>query len=190
MESRCAAELAGSAAAAGLWRLLRGSQARGDTGAAGAVEPGAWRRCAAEGLGTFVLVAAVGLNIVSASHATAYSAAALLMAMIQALGDLSGHFNPAVTLAVLLRKKIEKKEALKYLLAQLGHEKAGIQPEIHPRKAHLSHGFHVPRQAVAALLAAGVYVAFHMGSKVVEKSIKLTPGQGYSLFQASKRHMA
>ena len=123
VEPRCAAELCGSAVAAGLWRLLR-QEASGDTGADG----GAGRRWAAEGLGTFILVTAVGLNIVSASHATAYSAAALLMALLEALG---GHFNPAVTLAVLLRRKIEKKEALKYLLAQLGHEKSVIQSEIH-----------------------------------------------------------
>lgn len=37
---------------------------------------------------------------------------------------------------------------------------------------------------MAALAAGGVYMAFHMGSAVAEKSIKLTPGHGYTLVQA------
>ena len=42
--------------------------------------------------------------------------------LIYSLGDLSGgHFNPAVTLAVLLggRGKISKPDSLKYALAQI-----------------------------------------------------------------------
>jgi len=57
-----------------------------------------------EFLGTFFLVLTVGLNVLGKSPAGAWSIAASLMCMIYALGDVSGaHFNPAVTLAILLR---------------------------------------------------------------------------------------
>jgi len=55
-----------------------------------------------EFIGTFVLVLTVGMNVLVASKAAAFSIAASLMCMIYAVGDVSGaHFNPAVTLAIL-----------------------------------------------------------------------------------------
>lgn len=63
-----------------------------------------------EFLGTFMLVVTVGFNVLGGSAAPAFSIAASLMSMIYALGNVSGaHFNPAVTLAILLsgRGKIE-----------------------------------------------------------------------------------
>jgi aquaporin Z len=54
-----------------------------------------------EFLGTFILTITVGLNVLAASRAGAWSIGAALMCMIYALGDVSGgNFNPAVTLAV------------------------------------------------------------------------------------------
>jgi len=76
----------------------------------------------AEAIGTFVLVLTVGMNVLVASKAAAFSIAASLMCMIYALGDVSGaHFNPAVTIAVLLsgRKKIEPQTAVCYISAQV-----------------------------------------------------------------------
>mmetsp|Transcript_82416 Transcript_82416/g.249953 ORF Transcript_82416/g.249953 Transcript_82416/m.249953 type:complete len:457 (-) Transcript_82416:123-1493(-) len=59
-------------------------------------------RLIAEFLGTFMLVVTVGMNVLVASKAAAFSIAASLMCMIYAIGDVSGaHFNPAVTLAIL-----------------------------------------------------------------------------------------
>merc|ERR1719321_2278236 len=56
-----------------------------------------------EFLGTFFLVLTVGLNVLGSSKAGAFSIAAALMSMIYALGNVSGaHFNPAVTMAILL----------------------------------------------------------------------------------------
>jgi aquaporin Z len=56
-----------------------------------------------EFLGTFILVVTVGFNVLGGSAAPAFSIAASLMCMIYALGNVSGaHFNPAVTLAILL----------------------------------------------------------------------------------------
>merc|ERR1719482_2173818 len=63
-----------------------------------------------EFLGTFYLVVTVGFNVLGGSKAPAFSIAASLMCMIYALGNVSGaHFNPAVTLAILLsgRGKME-----------------------------------------------------------------------------------
>lgn len=63
-------------------------------------------QCLAECIGTFFLVMTVGLNVVqgSANVAAVVSIAASLMAMIYALGPVSGaHLNPAVTVAVSLR---------------------------------------------------------------------------------------
>ncbi|CAE6969578.1 NIP2-1 [Symbiodinium sp. CCMP2592] len=151
-----AAELAGAALAAGAYRVLRPEE----FGKSTADRPDLKTRCLAEAFGTFMLVVTVGLNIVSGSRATAYSAAAALMCMIYSLGNVSGaHFNPAVTLAVLAggREKISRRDAAGYIMAQV----------------------------VGGLLAGCVYAAYHMGSAVADKSIKLVPGRGFDLAQAS-----
>jgi len=72
-----------------------------------------------EFLGTFFLVLTVGLNVLGQSPAPALSIAASLMCMIYALGDVSGaHFNPAVTVSLLLvGEKVEKPYI--YFAAQL-----------------------------------------------------------------------
>jgi aquaporin Z len=83
-----------------------------------------------EFVGTFFLTVTVGFNVLTASAAGAWSIGAALMCMVYALGNCSGgHFNPAVTLAVLLsgRNKIETQMALKYMGAQvLGAVAAGL----------------------------------------------------------------
>jgi len=77
-----------------------------------------------EFLGTYFLVLTVGLNVLGGSPAAAWSIAASLMCMIYALGNVSGaHFNPAVTLAILLsgRQKIKGGllEACGYMFIQI-----------------------------------------------------------------------
>jgi len=85
-----------------------------------------------EFLGTFMLVVTVGFNVLGGSKAPAFSIAASLMCMIYALGNVSGaHFNPAVTLAILLsgRGKIDGGigMAFGYMVAQvIGGICAGI----------------------------------------------------------------
>merc|ERR1719424_1656797 len=62
-------------------------------------------RLVSEFIGTYFLVLTVGLNVLGNSPAGAFSIAAALMCMIYALGDISGaHFNPAVTVAILVSK--------------------------------------------------------------------------------------
>jgi len=75
----------------------------------------------AEMIGTFVLVFTVGMNVLVESKAAAFSIAASLMVMIYAVGDVSGaHFNPAVTMAILLagRGKTTIQEAGLYMAIQ------------------------------------------------------------------------
>ncbi|CAJ1418722.1 unnamed protein product [Effrenium voratum] len=154
-----AAELAGATMGAALFRVLR-SHEFATEGEAEPAEPDYKVRCLAEFCGTFLLVLTVGLNIISGSRATAYSAAGVLMCMICSVGDISGgHFNPAVTLAVLAagRAKISRPDAAKYVGAQLA----------------------------GGLLAGLVYAFYHLGSGVADKSIKLVPGKGYETSQAA-----
>lgn len=66
-----------------------------------------------EAIGTFVLVVTISLS------ANPLAIGVVLMAMIYMGGYISGaHYNPAVTLAVYLQKKINKRDALMYMLFQ------------------------------------------------------------------------
>lgn len=70
-----------------------------------------------EFIGTFFLVLAAGFA--SGEHAVLVIASAL-MVMIYAGGHISGaHYNPAVTLAVLIRGRIATSEALVYMVSQI-----------------------------------------------------------------------
>lgn len=85
-------------------------------------EPAFVSKLFGEFIGTFLLVLTVGLNIVTKSPATAWSAAAALMTMIYSLGNVSGgHFNPAVTVAAVStgRGVCRPLVGLAYILVQL-----------------------------------------------------------------------
>ena len=70
-----------------------------------------------EFIGTFFLVLAVGFA--NGEHAVLVIASAL-MVMIYAGGHISGgHYNPAVTLAVLIRGKIGIQDAVSYMVSQI-----------------------------------------------------------------------
>eukprot|EP00419_Tripos_fusus_P010236 CAMPEP_0172656588 /NCGR_PEP_ID=MMETSP1074-20121228/1465_1 /TAXON_ID=2916 /ORGANISM="Ceratium fusus, Strain PA161109" /LENGTH=451 /DNA_ID=CAMNT_0013471453 /DNA_START=69 /DNA_END=1424 /DNA_ORIENTATION=- len=73
-----------------------------------------------EAIGTYMLVLTVGLNVLGASKAAAFSIAASLMCMIYSVGDVSGaHLNPAVTLAICGRGKISLHDAILYMVTQV-----------------------------------------------------------------------
>merc|ERR1719409_1010342 len=66
------------------------------------------KKCLSEFLGTYVLVATVGFNVLGGSPAGALSTGASLMVMIYALGGVSGaNFNPAVTTCLVLTQKLD-----------------------------------------------------------------------------------
>jgi glycerol uptake facilitator-like aquaporin len=88
------------------------------------------RRLAAEALGTAFLVGAVVGSGVMADTLTddealallcnAISTGAILIVIITILGPISGaHFNPAVTLAMRLRRNITSNEAVAYAAVQI-----------------------------------------------------------------------
>jgi aquaporin Z len=81
---------------------------------------GAGRKYAVEAIGTFFLVFTVTTSVLSGGTFTPLAAGAVLMVMIYAGGHISGaHYNPAVTLAVLVRRRIEVRDAVGYWIVQL-----------------------------------------------------------------------
>lgn len=65
-------------------------------------------------IGTFFLVLVIGLT------GNPIAIGGMLMVMVYMGGHISGaHYNPAVTLAILMRKKIEAKEAVMYMVFQV-----------------------------------------------------------------------
>jgi len=94
-------ELVGAVLAAILFKVCRPEEGRDDPDPLEKYEIGS--RLVSEFLGTYILVLTVGLNVIGGSKAPVFSIACSLMCMIFALGSCSGaHFNPAVTVAILL----------------------------------------------------------------------------------------
>jgi len=96
------------------------------------------RRAVAEALGTALLLAAVvgsgimgerlaGGNVAIALLANTIATGAALVALILALGPISGaHFNPAVTLADAWQGGLAWREVPAYVAAQIGGAFAGV----------------------------------------------------------------
>lgn len=85
-------------------------------------EPSIVTRMLCEFFGSFLLVLTVGLNVLGKSAATAWSVGAALVSLVYALGDVSGgHFNPAVTFAVVISRKttLVARDLIAYWLAQI-----------------------------------------------------------------------
>jgi glycerol uptake facilitator-like aquaporin len=97
-----------------------------------------WRRVLAEGLGTLFLLAAVvgsgimgerlaGGNEAVALLANTFATSAMLVILILMFGPLSGaHFNPVVSLVMLLRGELSRQELGAYILAQLVGAVSGV----------------------------------------------------------------
>ena len=96
------------------------SQPRSVTVAAPSEWGVATRKYAVEFIGAFFLTFAVGVAVLTGSVFTPLAAGATLMVMIYAGGHISGgHYNPAVTLAVLVRGRIGLRDAVGYWIAQV-----------------------------------------------------------------------
>jgi aquaporin Z len=73
-----------------------------------------------EAIGTFFLVLTVGLTVVQGTPFAPLAIGAVLMVMVYMGGHISGgHYNPAVSLAVLLRGKLDAKDFVGYVAVQL-----------------------------------------------------------------------
>src|SRR5580704_5767034 len=79
------------------------------------------RKYITEFIGTFFLVLTIGMVVIGGKGDFAPLAiGSSLMVMIFAGGHISGgHYNPAVTLAVLLRGKISLPDAILYMIVQI-----------------------------------------------------------------------
>ncbi|MEO0462331.1 MAG: MIP/aquaporin family protein [Pseudomonadota bacterium] len=96
------------------------------------MEPTFSQKLSAEALGSFFLFDAVigsgimaealaGGNVAVALLANTVATGAILYVLIAMLGPISGaHFNPAVTLALLVRGEINARDAMAFIAAQLG----------------------------------------------------------------------
>ena len=76
----------------------------------------------AEFIGTFFLVLTIGCTVIGAGSAVIAPLAigAALMVMVFAGGHVSGaHYNPAVTLAILIRGKVKAADVVPYMIAQV-----------------------------------------------------------------------
>ncbi|KAB2347051.1 porin [Actinomadura rudentiformis] len=78
------------------------------------------RSYAAEFIGTFFLVFTIGCTVLAKAPLAPLAIGAVLMVMVYAGGHVSGaHFNPAVTLAVMLRGRIGLRDAAVYWVVQV-----------------------------------------------------------------------
>ena len=137
------------------------------------------RRLAAEFLGTLLLLAAVvgsgimgerlaGGNVAIALLANTIATGAALIAILLALGEVSGaHLNPAVTLVELSRGSMNWREALGYLAAQLSGAFAGVAAAhgmfglaVYSVSAHVRSG---PAQVFSEFVATFGLVAVILG---------------------------
>ena len=76
----------------------------------------------AEFIGTFFLVFTIGCTVIGAGSGVIAPLAigAALMAMVYAGGHISGaHYNPAVSLAIMIRGKLNVGDFVPYIIAQL-----------------------------------------------------------------------
>ncbi|MDT7794457.1 MAG: aquaporin [Mycobacterium sp.] len=113
-------------------------------------------RYAVEAIGTFFLVFTVGAAVIGGSALAPLAIGAVLMVMVYAGGHLSGgHYNPAVTLAVLVRGRIELRDAAAYWLVQFG---AGLLAALAVRE--ILDPVQLARHATMTLSGHAVVAAF------------------------------
>ena len=80
----------------------------------------AGRKYATELLGTFLFLFTIAAAVLSASSLAPLAIGSVLMVMIYAGGHISGgHYNPAVTLAALVRGRIGLPDAVAYWVVQI-----------------------------------------------------------------------
>jgi aquaporin Z len=117
------------------------------------------RKYVTEFIGTLILVFTVGCSVLSKQALAPIAIGASLMAAVYAGGHISGgHYNPAVSLAALVRGRLRVGDLLFYWLAQLlgAAVAAGLSvfvinpPQRHPLAL-------TGRQLVAALVAESIF---------------------------------
>ena len=106
--------------------------------------------------GTFFLVLTVGLTVVAGSPFAPLAIGAALMVMVYMGGHVSGgHYNPAVSLAVMMRGKLKPADLVPYMAAQVA---GAIMAALVVRYA-LGRTF-APAPASTATAGAALFVEF------------------------------
>jgi aquaporin Z len=78
------------------------------------------RRYATEFIGTFFLVLTIGMTVLQENPFAPLAIGSALMIMVYMGGHVSGaHYNPAVSLALLMRGKLSAADFLAYVVAQV-----------------------------------------------------------------------
>jgi len=73
-----------------------------------------------EFIGTFFLVLTIGLTVVGGAALPPLAIGSALMIMVYMGGHVSGaHYNPAVSFALMLRRKLAAREYIPYVIAQI-----------------------------------------------------------------------
>jgi MIP family channel proteins len=143
------------------------------------------RRYLAEFIGTFALVF-VGTMVVAVSAQKlggtapnllliAFGHGLILMAMIYALGAISGaHFNPAITIAVAALRKLSLQDALGYIIAQLvGAAIAVLLHALILNEGDTSYGLTLPAPEISdgsALLIEAI-LTFFLATAVIGTAV-------------------
>jgi aquaporin Z len=126
------------------------------------------RKYVAEFIGTFFLVFTIVSTVLANAPLAPLAIGVTLTAMVFAGGHVSGaHFNPAVTLAVWIRGKVDARDVPGYVAAQLagavaagaaGHAISGVDA---------AAAFEVSGSRLAAALAAEALVTFALAYVVL-----------------------
>ncbi|HUQ25117.1 MAG TPA: MIP/aquaporin family protein [Burkholderiales bacterium] len=124
-----------------------------------------WRRAAADGLGTALLLAAVvgsgimgerlaqgndAIALLANSLATGFALAALIVAFAPRSG---AHFNPVVTLVLAWRGDVEKRDVLPYVVSQFIGALAGVAV------AHLMFDLQLIQYSLKARSSVGLWLS-------------------------------
>ena len=120
-----------------------------------------------EAIGTFFLVLVVGLTVSSGTPYAPIAIGSILMVMIYMGGHISGgHYNPAVSLAALVRGALSVKDFTPYLIAQIlgGLAGAGINAAFGPDTITVAPGEGV--SAMQAIVLEAIFT-FALASVVL-----------------------
>jgi len=138
------------------------------------------RKLLTEFIGTFFLVLTIGLAVLGGAPMAPLVIGAALMVMVYMGGHVSGaHYNPAVSLALVVAGKMEAKELVPYWLAQLvGATAAGFVVKVIMAKTFAP----APSEAHSALAAWLVEILYTFALALVVLNVataKKTEGNSY-----------
>ncbi len=133
-----------------------------------------------EFIGTFFLVLSISLSVASGSPMAPLAIGGTLMVMVYMGGHISGaHYNPAVSLALMIRGSIGASEMLQYWVAQLAGGVLAAFAAMHITEKrvpiHPGAGVHMP-----AALAVEILYTFALALVVLNVATsKKTEGKGF-----------